>query len=124
MPQTKPIAKIHAAATYFAFVSRNPHQIALAFHLKEVRTLHRWADMPEWDEALDACNYTGDRCFQNVPGDLREDGTSVFELAHQAYCQAVEKGIPANRRAAVVASEIPEITSRKVRDWARKYKWG
>ena len=64
MPQVRPVAKIHAAAAYFAFVSRNPNQIAKAFNLKNVRTVHRWSETPEWEEVLE------------VPAVILEIGTS------------------------------------------------
>ena len=54
MPQVKPIAKIHCAATYFVFVSRNINEIAETFDTSD-RTIRRWAEDPEWETALDAC---------------------------------------------------------------------
>ena len=113
MPQVRPIVKIHAAASYFAFVSRDPKQIAAAFNLKNVRTVYRWAETPEWAEWLDVCGYTGDRSFET---------SASLEIARQAYRNAIAEGVPKHRRA-VVAAEAVGITPRKMRDWARRYGW-
>ena len=122
MAQVKPVAKIHAAAAYFVFVSRDPKQIAKAFNLKNVRTVHRWAETEEWEEVLDVCGYEGDRAFQHLPVSDTEGGTS-FEDARQAYLKTARDGVPQSQRAAV-AAEAVGMTARKIRDWARRYNWG
>ena len=53
MPQVKPITKIHCAATYFVFVSRDIDEIAEAFDTSD-RTIRRWSEDPEWETALEA----------------------------------------------------------------------
>ena len=124
MPQVRPVAKIHAAATYFVFISRDPKQIAKTFNLKNVRTVHRWAETPEWEEVLEVCGYEGDRSFQRLPGgDTQDEGGTSFEKARRAYLQTIAKGVPKHRRASV-AAETVGIPARKIRDWARKYNWG
>ena len=121
MAQVKTIAKIHAAATYFVFVSRDPKQIAKALNLKNVRTVHRWAETQEWQEVLEVCGYEGDRAFENLPVSDPESGAS-FEDAHQAYLKTIADGVPEHRRAAF-AGEAVGIPARKIRDWARRYGW-
>ena len=50
----KNVGKIHAAATYFAFVSRDITAIAKAFGV-DTRTIRRWAKDEEWEIALQQC---------------------------------------------------------------------
>ena len=66
MAQVTSIGKIHAAATYFAFVSRDISEIAQAFSV-DTRTIRRWQKDKEWDVALGNVNYTGDRSFETQP---------------------------------------------------------
>ena len=117
MPQVRPVAKIHAAAAYFAFVSRDPKQIAEAFNLKNVRTVHRWRETEEWEEGLDACGYTGDRSFQRVPA---EEG---YSKAQTVYVAAITLGVPKHKRATLTAERLG-LDPRDVRRWAKKYNWG
>ena len=116
MPQVRPIAKIHAAAAYFAFISRDPKQIAKAFNLKNVRTVHRWAETEEWTEGLDACNYTGDRAFEYAPA---QEG---FSEAHAVYIAAITLGHPKHKLATLTAERVGE-DPRRIRRWAEKYGW-
>ena len=122
MAQVKPIVKIHAAATYFVFVSRDPKQIAKAFNLKNVRTVLRWSETEEWAEVLEVCGYEGDRSFQPLPMSDTDTGIS-FQDAHQAYLNTIADGVPKHRRASV-AAETVGMPARKIRDWARRYNWG
>lgn len=117
MPQVLPIAKIYAAATYFAFVSRDPNQIAKAFNQKNVRTVLRWAETEEWEEGLDACGYTGDRSFAYVPA--HDD----FSEAHTVYVASIVLGVPKHKRATLTAERVG-LDPRDVRRWAKKYNWG
>ena len=123
MPQVKPVAKIHTAAAYFVFVSRDPKQIAKAFNLKNVRTVYRWSETEEWEEGLDACGYTGDRSFQRLHSRYPQgEGGTTFEETRQAYLKAIADGVP-KHRLATVAAETVGMPARKIRDWARRYGW-
>ena len=88
MPQVKPIAKIHCAATYFVFVSRDINEIAETFDTSD-RTIRRWAEDEEWETALDACGYTGDRNFETQPyRDTERDAGGLFEKsARGLHCR-------------------------------------
>ena len=92
MPQVKPIVKIHCAAAYFVFVSRDINEIAETFGTSN-RTIRRWAEDEEWETALDACGYTGDRNFETQPyRDTERDAGGLFEKAREAYTVAMESG--------------------------------
>ena len=121
MAQVKSVAKIHAAATYFVFVSRDPKKIAKALNLKNVRTVYRWVETPEWEEVLEVCGYEGDRGFENLPTRDTESGVS-FQAARRAYLKTIADGVAEDQRANV-AAEVVGMTARKIRDWARRYGW-
>lgn len=121
MPQVRPVAKIHAAATYFVFVSRDPRQIADAFNLKNVRTVHRWAETPEWTEILDICRYTGDRTFQHQP--TRKIEQDLFSKARAVYVASIAEGIPKHKLATLTA-EKTGLNAGRIRSWAKKDNWG
>lgn len=122
MPQVKPIAKIHCAAAYFVFVSRDINDIAAAFDTSN-RTIRRWAEDPEWETALDACGYTGDRNFETQPyRDTERDAGRLFEKAREAYIVAVKSGAPKHRWA-TIAAEAVDLPRRRVHNWAMKHGW-
>lgn len=122
MPQVKPIVKIHCAAAYFAFVSRDINEIAEAFDTSD-RTIRRWAEDPEWEAALDACGYTGDRNFETQPyRDTERDAGGRFAEAREAYITAVKNGEPKHRLATIAAEKVG-LPRRRVHDWAMKHGW-
>ena len=122
MPQVKPIVKIHCAAAYFVFVSRDINEIAETFGTSN-RTIRRWAEDEEWETALDACGYTGDRNFETQPyRDTERDAGGLFEKAREAYTVAMESGEP-KHRLATIAAEAVRLPRRRVHDWAMKHGW-
>ena len=62
MPLPRPVEKIHAAAYHFAHISRDLHDIAEALGVS-VWTVRDWAQSREWENALNAFGYQGDRAF-------------------------------------------------------------
>lgn len=122
MPQVKPIVKIHCAAAYFVFVSRDINEIAEAFDTSD-RTIRRWSNAPEWETALDACGYTGDRTFETQPyRDTERDIGGLFEKAREAYVVAVKSGEPKHRWATIAGNAVG-LPRRRVHDWAMKHGW-
>ena len=122
MTQMKSIAKIHAAATYFAFVSRDINAIAQALGV-DTRTIRRWAKDEEWEIALGNVNYTGDRNFETQPyRDTERDAGDTFEKARTLYIEALNTGVPKHKRARLVA-EATGLTPRRIRNWANRYGW-
>ena len=122
MPQVKPIIKIHCAATYFAFVSRDINQIAKAFKTSD-RTVRRWETEPEWDDALDICNYTGDRSFETQPSrDTERENPDTFAEAETFYKTAVARGEPRHKIANLTARDTG-VPIRQIWEWARKFNW-
>lgn len=122
MPQVKPIAKIHCAAAYFVFVSRDINEIAEAFDTSD-RTIRRWAEDEEWRAALNACGYTGDRNFKTQPyRDTERDTGELFEQAREAYNAAIKSGEPKHRLATIAAEKVG-LPRRRVHNWAMKHGW-
>ena len=122
MTQINAIAKIYAAATYFAFVSRDINAIAQVFGV-DTRTIRRWAKDPHWEIALDTVNYTGDRCFETQPyRDTERDAGDTFEKARTLYIEALNTGVPKHKRARLTA-EATGLTPRRIRNWANRYGW-
>ena len=122
MTQMKSIAKIHAAATYFAFVSRDINAIAQVFGV-DTRTIRRWAKDPHWEIALDTVNYTGDRSFETQPTrDTERDAGDTFEKARTLYIEALNTDMPQHKLASFTA-KATGITPRRVRTWAKQFRW-
>ena len=118
----KSIGKIHAAATYFAFVSRDITAIAQAFGV-DTRTIRRWAQDEEWEIALQNVNYTGDHSFETQPyRDTERDAGDTFEIARTLYIKALNTGVPKHKRARL-AAEATGLTPRRIRNWANRYGW-
>lgn len=122
MPQVRPVEKIQRAARYFATRSRDAHKIADAFGVS-VETIRRWSKTPEWTQALDAINYTGDRSFVNRPTrDTIRDADAVFKKARRIYRAAQRAGVPKYKLASQTAKKTG-LTRRRVHGWAKKYGW-
>ena len=120
--QAKPIVKIRCAAAYFVFVSRDINEIAETFGTSD-RTIRRWTEDPEWETALEACGYTGDKSFETQPyRDTERDAGQLFEKAREAYILAVNSGEPKHRWA-TIAAEVVHLPRRRVHDWAMKHGW-
>ena len=118
----KNVGKIHAAATYFAFVSRDITAIAKAFGV-DTRTIRRWAKDEEWEIALGNVNYTGDRSFETQPyRDTERDAGDTFEKARTLYIEALNTGVPKHKLARL-AAEATGLTPRRIRNWANRYGW-
>ena len=119
----KPTGKIHAAATYFAFVSRDINAIAKAFGV-DTRTIRRWAKGPHWEIAWGNVNYTGDRSFETQPArNTQRDAGDSFEKARTLYIEALNTGTPKHTLARLTA-EATGLTTRRIRNWANRYPMG
>lgn len=118
----KPIEKIHAAAFYFARISRDPEKIASAFNVSD-RTIRRWAKTPEWHNALDRFGYTGTRELDTPKRrDTVRDAGDTFEQARQMYQHLIADGVPRHKRASKIAEAL-RLKPRRVREWIKRYNW-
>ena len=118
----KQVEKIHGAAAIFAFITRDAQKIGSYFKVTD-RTVQRWAETPEWQNALDVFGYEDDRSFEIQPfRDTQRDAGEVFNNAREAYIQAIQEGVPKHRRATVTAEAVG-LKPRRIRQWARRFKW-
>ena len=124
MPKKKDLAKIHGAAVYFAFVSRDIKEIAATFSVTD-RTIRRWCEEePEWGKALDACGYDEDRAFETKPTrDPSREVSKLYIKARTEYRILHQSGCPQHKLASLVASNVKGLSQRRIREWAKKYAW-
>lgn len=131
MPKQKNIIVIACAASHFARESRSLTEIATTFDVSE-RTVRRWSEDAAWDEALNVHGYKGDRAFETKPKrDAQRDAPELFEAAQQAYKHAFLEGIPLHRLARIAVQLVKakkvvgsdKLTSKRVREWAKAYRW-
>ena len=114
--------KIHAAAFYFARISRDLHQLTDFFGVTEY-AVRKWAKTPQWEKALDVFGYQGDRYFITKPTrDTERDAGDNFEKAHKAYIEAVRNGEPKHRLATIAGNAVG-LQRRRIHAWAMKYNW-
>ena len=123
MPKPKNLIKIHGAAFYFAHISQDLTEIAETTDLGE-RQIRRYAETPEWQNALDAWGYTGDRTFTTQPTrDTVRDAGETFDKAREVYLEALKAGESKHKLARITADALG-LQPKRVRTWAQKYGWG
>ena len=114
--------KIHAAAFYFVYTSRDLHEIANVFGVTEY-AVRKWAKTPQWEKALDVFGYTGDRDFITKPTrDTVRDAGETFEKARKVYLEAMRNGEPTHKLA-TLAGEAVGLSRRRIHAWAQQYGW-
>ena len=122
MPRPKNLIKIYGAAFCFVHISQDLTEIAEATGLGE-RQIRRYAETPEWDKALDAWGYTGNRNFVTQPTrDTVRDAGETFEKAREIYLEAMQAGEPKHKLARITADALG-LQVERVRKWATKYRW-
>ena len=122
MARTKDLAMIHGAAFYFANISRDKKRIAEHFGVS-VRTIERWSKEPEWEQALNAWGYTGERSFTPPPRrDIANESRESYEKARSIYIQALQAGEP-DHKLATIAGEATGLPPATIRRWAMKHRW-
>ena len=122
MPHQNTTIKIHAAAFYFVYTSRDLHEIANVFAVTEY-AVRKWAKTPQWEKALDVFGYTGDRDFITKPTrDTVRDAGETFEKARKVYFQASRNGVPTHKLA-TLTGEAVGLPRRRIHAWATQYGW-
>lgn len=127
MAKTRDIAMIHGAAFYFAYISQDKKSIASHFNVSE-RTIDRWSKTREWEEALNAWGYTGNRSFtRTLRRDIASKSRERFEQAKAIYIKAFKSGEPLHRLATITSEAIStedfKLPPSTIRRWANRYNW-
>ena len=120
---TKPTTKIRHAAAYFALVSRHAATIADHFNVS-TRTIHRWADDPEWEQTLNFLNIPDDdRSFEVKPyRDIDRESGDLVAHAREMYQKAIVDGHPPHKLVRITA-DATGLTPRRIRNWAKRFGW-
>lgn len=123
MANTIDLARIHGAAFYFAYISRDKKIIAEHFQVS-VRTIERWSQTDAWKDALNAWGFTGDNTgFSSPPTrDIARKSRENFDRAKRLYIETLNAGEPDHKIASIVgeATGLPPST---IRRWAKRYNW-
>ena len=126
MSQRRPVEKIHAAAHYFAFISRDIQDIADAFDVS-TDTIRKWEKTPEWHKALDVFKYNGDRTFATEPKrDTAREKPEELKKARKIYLELYQELTAKGetlRKLPRLVEERTGIPRRSIADWARRYNW-
>ena len=122
MPKQRNYIKLHAAAFIFANITRAASEIADMLGITD-KTVRRYADDPEWDNALDVFGYTGDRSFISAKKrDPKRDTPEKYKQAYALYLQHIKDDTPRHKIASRVGEET-DLPARTVRRWAKLGNW-
>ena len=122
MPKQRNYIKLHAAAFIFAKITREAGQIADMLGITD-KTVRRYTDDPEWDNALDDLGYTGDRSFTSAKKrDAKRDTPEKYKQAYDLYLQHKKENTPRHKIASSVGEET-DLPASTVRRWARLGNW-
>ena len=123
------IAKIHMAAGIFVGMTRDAKVIAEKLNTSEWNVLC-WAKTPEWETALEAVGYRGNRSFRvNKHKDAERENSFAFKAAHYAYHDLmVESGLGKWQCAVATSEYLKEnggldIEPCTIYNWANKDSW-
>ena len=125
------LIKLHAAATIFAQRGGCSAQDISEILDIPVSSVYHLAKQPEWDEALDTLNYTGDRQFQRkrTRDALRDTGELVAQT-RGLYLKQRWDGLTHKKAVTAVVSELGAASEtekanlrRRINDWADRYNW-
>ena len=116
------VVKLHAAAFYFSAYSQNAGEIARHVGVSE-RTIHRWAALSQWDSALDALGFTGERAFvYHQKRDTQREHGAVYARAKEVYIGFLREGVSKYKLASKTA-EVVKLPREKISRWARTDNW-
>ena len=117
------LIKLHAAALIFAS-RKNCSAQEIADVLKvPVSLIYRVAKEPEWDEALDALKFTGERKFATKKTrDAQRDAPELVAQARALYDSERRRG-QTHKKAVTHVSETLTVDRRRINNWAAAYNW-
>ena len=97
-------------------------EIADAVGIRE-NTVHQWQAKGEWDKALDAFNFTGDRSLRRKASrDLERESGAVIDLAKSMYLDARAAGMRKGEASKHIA-KIVNVSEKTIFNWRKRFAW-
>lgn len=97
-------------------------EIAEAVGIRE-NTVHQWQAKGEWDKALDAFNFTGDRSLRRKASrDLERESSDVIALAKSTYLAARDTGMKKGQ-ADKHTAKIVNVSEKTIFNWRKRFGW-
>ena len=86
-------------------------------------TVHQWQAKGEWDKALDAFNFTGDRSLRRKASrDLERESSDVIDLAKSTYRDARAAGMNKGQ-ASKHTAKIVNVSEKTIFNWRKRFAW-
>ena len=97
-------------------------EIADAVGIRE-NTVHQWQAKGEWDKALDAFNFTGDRSLRRKASrDLERESSDLIALAESTYRAARAAGMNKGD-ASKHTAKIVSVSEKSIFNWRKRFGW-
>ena len=123
MPKNFNYYKIGAVAYLFITEpDKTVKEIAAEVGVRE-HTVHKWKSKGEWDKALDAFNFTGDRSLRRKASrDLERESGAVIDLAKSTYRDARDAGMNKGN-ASKHTAKIINVSEKTIFNWRKRFGW-
>ena len=123
MPKNFNYYKIGAVAYLFITEpEKTVKEIADDVGVRE-NTVHQWLAKGEWDKALDAFNFTGDRSLRRKASrDLERESGDLIELAQSTYAAARDTGMRKGE-ASQHTAKIVNVSEKTIFNWRKRFGW-
>ena len=97
-------------------------EIAGAVGIRE-NTVHQWLSKGEWDKALDAFNFTGDRSLRRKASrNLERESSDLVALAESTYRAARDTGTNKGDASRYTA-KIINVSEKTIFNWRKRFGW-
>ena len=121
------LIKLHAAAAIFVANRGNSSAQQIADILKIPRnSVYHLAKQPEWNLALDALDFRGDRHFDSEKRGRKKKTESgdALKLAKIIYTNARKRGLKHSRAVNEVLKDVYEVKDRRtINTWVKRFNW-
>ena len=123
MPKRFNYYKIGAVAYLFITApDQTVKEIAEAVGIHE-HTVHQWHAKGEWDKALDAFNFTGDRSLRRKAArDLERESSDRIALAKSTYGAARDAGMNKGQASTYTATSV-DVSEKTIFNWRKRFGW-
>ena len=123
MPKNFNYYKMGAVAYLFITEpDKTVKEITDAVGIRE-NTVHQWQAKGEWDKALDAFDFTGDRSLRRKASrDLERESGAVIDLAKSTYAAARDAGMKKGQ-ASKHTAKIINVSEKTIFNWRKRFGW-